>query len=307
MIEGYEMTDKQLEYIVAIAAEGNITHAAQKLFIGQSALSQILAHVEEELGIKIFLRTSSALVPTPSGELFLKSAREILEIKRNLLAQYSEQENRHFGSIHIGMSQSRSWLFTPLILPDFIRQYPDVNILFTEGKEAELDKLLQSGKIDIVFTVSPYASSEFCYHTLFDEKILLALPKGHPLCASNQLKELAQLKDTPFILLHKEHNLRSLADQLLSEAQIQPRILLESHSMDVCFQMSAFGLGATIIPDTLYCDHRYRDLVKVFPTGARYNRKMAIVYRKNMYLPFITKEFIRIATEKLTQAYQSSS
>lgn len=300
------MTDKQLEYIVAIAAEGNVTRAAQKLYIGQSALSQVLSHVETELGIKIFLRASSALVPTPSGELFLDSARKILEIKRNLLAQYSEQENRHSGSIHVGMSQARSWLVTPFILPEFIRQYPDVNIVFTEGNEAELNKLLINGKIDIIFTVCPYISNEFCYHTLFDEHIFLALPKEHPLCAQGQLREtldFSLLRDVPFILLRQEHNLRRLADQILSEARISPRILLESHSMDVCFQMSAFGLGASIIPDTLYYGHRYQVQVEVFPTGSQYNRKMAIVYRKNMYLPFVTKEFIRIATDKLAQVY----
>lgn len=300
------MTDKQLEYIVAIAAEGNVTRAAQKLFIGQSALSQVLSHVEAELGIKIFLRTSSSLTPTPSGELFLASARQVLEIKRNLLAQYSEQENRYTGSIHVGMSQARSWLFTPHILPEFIRQYPDVNIVFTEGNEAELNRLLLNGKIDIIFTVCPYTNSEFCYHTLFDEEIFLALPKDHPLCTSGQLRQsldFSLLKSVPFILLRQEHNLRRLADQIFAQARIFPRVLLESHSMDVCFQMSAFGLGASIIPDTLYYGHRYRDMVEVFPTGAQYDRKMAIVYRKDMYLPFITKEFIRIATEKLTHAY----
>lgn len=301
------MTDKQLEYIVAIAAEGNITRAAQKLFIGQSALSQVLSHVESELGVKLFLRSSSTLLPTSSGELFLNSAREILEIKRNLLARYSEKENLPSGSIHIGMSQSRSWLFTPLVLPDFIRQYPDVNIVFTEGNEAELNQLLLNGKIDLIFTVSPNTNGNFCYRTLFDEQIFLALPKDHPICASGQLKaplDLTLLKDVPFILLHKDHPLRQLADQILSDGQIYPRILLESHSMDVCFQMSASGLGASIIPDTLYYSHRDRDFVKVFPAGKQYSRKMAIVHRKNMYLPFVTREFIRIATEKLTQAYQ---
>ena len=300
------MTDKQLEYIVTIAAEGTITRAAQKLFIGQSALSQVLSHVETELGVKIFLRTSPTLLPTPSGELFLASAREVLEIKRNLLAQYSEKEHLHYGNIHIGMSQSRSWLFTPLILPAFIKQYPDVNIVFTEGNEADLNRLLLNGKIDMIFTVSPNTNSNFTYHTLFDEQIVLALPREHPLCRSGRLSappNLTLLKDVPFILLHKDHHLRQLADQILSDGQIYPRILLESHSMDVCFQMSAYGLGASIIPDTLYRYHRDRDRVQIFPAGPQYSRKMAIVHRKNTYLPFIAREFIRIATENLSRAY----
>lgn len=301
------LTDKQLEYIVTIATEANITRAAQKLYIGQSALSQTLAHVEAELGIKIFLRSTGALIPTPSGELFLQSARDILQIKRNLLAQYREQKQPKFGSIHIGMSQSRSWLFTPIILPKFIQQYPEVNIVFTEGNETELNKLLVNGKIDLVFTINPHTDSRFCYHNLFDEQIVLSLAKQHPLCLSGALSEpldLSLLEGVSFFLLQKGNDLRRLADLIFSDAQIYPRILLESHSMDICFQMSATGLGAAVIPDTLYYCHRDRDQVNIFHIGKQYSRKMAIVYRKNMYLSFIAKEFIRISEESLRQVYQ---
>ncbi len=299
------MTDKQLEYIVTIATESNITRAAQKLYIGQSALSQILAHVESELGVKIFLRSTGALVPTPSGELFLQSARDILQIKHNLLAQYQEQKQPQFGSVHIGMSQSRSWLFTPIILPEFIQQYPEVNIVFTEGNEAELNRLLVNGKIDLVFTINPHTDSRFCYHTLFDESMVLSLAKQHPLSGTlSEPLDLSLVENVPFFLMQKGNDLRRLSDMIFSDAQIYPRILLESHSMDVCFQMSATGLGATVIPDTLYYCHRDRERVNIFRVGKQYSRKMAIVHRKNMYLPFIAKEFIRISKESLRKIYQ---
>lgn len=64
------MTDKQLEYILTIANEGNITRAAAKLYVSQASLSQVLQYVEKEIGVTIFSRTPLPLKPTYEGELF---------------------------------------------------------------------------------------------------------------------------------------------------------------------------------------------------------------------------------------------
>ena len=83
------MTDKQLEYILTIANEGNITRAAAKLYVSQASLSQVLQYVEKEIGVTIFSRTPLPLKPTYEGELFLRSAKQILEIKQNLIDRKS--------------------------------------------------------------------------------------------------------------------------------------------------------------------------------------------------------------------------
>lgn len=299
------MTDKQLEYILVIANEGNITRAANKLFISQSSLSQLLSHVEAELGVSLFSRDSSPLSPTYAGELFLKSATQVLEIKKNLLTKYSELKNQKSGCIQVGMSQDRSWIFTPLILPDFVKQYPDVEIVFSEGSQQELTEQLLQRKIDLIFTIDPHILSQLKYQTLFSEQMVLTVPVDNPI--SSQLKAGAGLDpalfaDTPFILTRKGNSLRRLTDRILSDARISPKILLETHSMDVCLHMSTHGLGASIIPDTLYYFRNPHSQVFAYPLEKKYNRDIAIAYRKDMYLPFIMKEFIRIATTNLLLA-----
>lgn len=299
------MTDKQLEYIVEIAVQGNVTRAAQALFVGQSALSQVLAHVEKELGIQIFLRTPTALVPTPAGEMFLNSARKVLQIKQNTLNQLNEQKGICLQKIRVGMSQSRSWLFTPVILPEFLQHHPNVNVELVEGTEAELNHLLTNGKIDVMFTIFPYTNNNFVYQPLFKENIVLVLSKDHPIANNlSEPVEWSKLKDVPFILLCAGNNLRTISDQIMASNQLNSRILLESRSMDVCFQMAVSGLGATLIPDTLSKGHRYKDRAVVFQTGEQYSREIAIVTRKESYLPETIREFIRVASEKLEEVYQ---
>ena len=73
---------KQIEYILKIAEEQNITHAAEKLFITQSALNQQLLKLEKELGTPLFYRSRTDWHPTPAGEIYLNAAKDILLIKK---------------------------------------------------------------------------------------------------------------------------------------------------------------------------------------------------------------------------------
>ena len=300
------MTDHQLECIVAIANTGNITAAAKTLFVSQSSLSQLLAGVEKELGVQLFDRNASPLTPTYAGEQFLQAARRVLEIRQDLTYKIADLNHSCRGRIVIGISQKRSWLFMPVVLSAFMKQYPEVEIVFLEDDQQHLDELVLNGKVDIAFTTQPRLLEELEYHFLYREYMLLALPGDHPLCdrlAEGDAPDLRLLADVPFILNHEGHDIRAMCDRIFADFGIHPRVLLESHSMDVCFQMAAYGLGAAIIPDTLAKDHPFRDRVRCFRIGAPYSRNVVIAYRKNMYLSFIMQEFIAISTKQILDKY----
>lgn len=78
------MTDRQLKYLITLAEEGNMTTAAQKLFISQPSLSYLLGHVEQELGAELFHRNTTPLTLTEAGESYVETARKILGIKREV-------------------------------------------------------------------------------------------------------------------------------------------------------------------------------------------------------------------------------
>lgn len=95
------MDIKQIEYIVKIADEGSITHAAEKLFMTQSALNQQLLRLEKELDAQLFFRSRSNWRPTPIGEIYLDGAREILRIKKRTYNTICDMTNSKKGtSIH---------------------------------------------------------------------------------------------------------------------------------------------------------------------------------------------------------------
>lgn len=300
------MTDRQLECIVTIANNASITEAAKKLFVSQSSLSQSLSNVERELGVSLFTRSSGNLEMTYAGEEFVHAAREILEIKQNITNRLADLEHSPRGKITVGISQKRSWLFMPSVLAAFIKKYPEAKVVFIEAEQQLLDEIVLTGKADLAFTTQAPVKRELEYHHLYQEHILLALPKDHTLCSEFQrhgIADISRLKETPFILNHQGHDIRAISDRIFRDFHIDPLIILESHSMDVCFQLAAYGLGAAIIPDTLEKSHPSKEQVQCFRVGDAYSRPVSIIYRKNLYMSFLLKEFVRIATEQIVTKY----
>ncbi len=300
------MTDRQLECITAIADHKSLTGAAQQLYISQSSLSQMLARTEKELGISLFQRTSTAMTLTYAGNQYLKAAGEIAQIKENLIRNLKDIDHSEQGRITIGIAPKRSSLFMPVVLSAYMKRFPKVEIIFVEEDQQLLEDLLMRGKVDVIFITHPSLKKELKYQFLYREYVLLVLPQAHPI--NGILKgmdriDLHYLEDVPFILVRPGHDIRRICDQIFADAYFVPNVCLESHNMDVCFHMTACGVGATMIPDTFIKGHPFRDQVACYYTGAPYSRQVAIAYRKNMYLSFIMKEFLSIAAEQITATY----
>ena len=240
------MTDRQIECIVAIAEQQSLTNAAKLLYVSQSSLSQLLSKVETELNAQLFIRTSSAMLPTYAGRQVLESVQELLE------------------------------------------------------------EMVLQGKVDLAFIVHPSVCQHLKYQYLYREPISLALPKDSALSepfSAQTTADLSLAANMPFILVRRGHDIRRLCEQAFSDAHIVPNVLLESHSMDVCLQMAANGLGATIVPDTLVAMHPQQSKVICYPLGDKYSREIAIAYREDVYLSHIHREFIRVAAQQIVETF----
>ena len=98
------MDFKQLNYIVTIAKEQNITHAAEKLYITRSALNYSLLNLEKELGVQLFTRLPGRLIPTYAGEVYLEKAQQILNQYHELNHIMSGLADSSHGRINLGVT-----------------------------------------------------------------------------------------------------------------------------------------------------------------------------------------------------------
>ena len=98
------MDIRKPEYIVAIADEGSVTRAAEKLFLTRPALSHYLLTLEESLGSPIFRRTRSGLIPTAAGEIYIRGARQVLDTVRQTQKELDDLEGCAAGTLRIGIT-----------------------------------------------------------------------------------------------------------------------------------------------------------------------------------------------------------
>ena len=108
---------KQIEYIVKIAETGNITRAAEQLFVTQSALNQQLLKLENALGIKLFYRRKHDLTPTDAGKVYLKYGRQMLIEKREAYNIINDLAQDYLGHLSFTFSRERG-------LDMFVATYP---------------------------------------------------------------------------------------------------------------------------------------------------------------------------------------
>lgn len=309
------MTFQQLEYILVVAEERSFSKAAKKLYIAQPSLSQYIISIEKSIGIKLFDRSVNPIKPTYAGEVFVKYAREILQLKKQLDDSMADMAYLKGGRLGVGVSHLRNSNLMPEVLPRFKERFPNVTLEIIEGSIAELELETNNGNIDIFIGSLPIGDN-FSYEVVDEENLLLAVPPSHPInkkyINKKKLEEVSDLliedievdlkevKDEPFVLLRPEQNLHRTAVKLCKKAGFNPNIQIENKTIDSTIAMVLAGLGVSIIPDSVV---RYGNLAHnpVYYTikDDEAKRKLVVAFKKNKELSKSAMEFVGVLKEVL--------
>ena len=291
---------KQVEYIVEIVKQSNITRAADKLFITQSALNQQLLKLEKELGTPLFYRSRSDCRLTEAGEVYIKNAYELLRIKKETYNTISDIGQMRKGNISVGFTPGRGITMFMNVYPLFHKEYPDVIIEPVELSVRKQQDLISQGQLDIGFlTVCDKCKATLRYINICKENIILAIPKTHALAsyATNPFSviNLEKFALDPFVLMYKESSLRPLIDDLFETAGFQPKVLFDTSNNDAIVKMIKSGLCCGIVP-YYYIKNALEDIACFYLTGFP-TWDMVACYRNGSYLSHASQRFIVLASE----------
>ena len=297
------MTDRQLRYIIEIAKEGGISAAAQKLNISQPSLSSLLSNVEAEVGTKIFDRSVSPLALTFAGEKYIEAAKKVLSTMNDLQNQIYDIEESRKGLLRIGCGPQYSPLFIPLVLPDMIDKYPDVEFRITEDYQQTLAMDLLAGNLDALVYSGMIKNPMLKYEMLAEYEHVLMAPRGFiatllPVRDEREFPcvDLHSLEDKNFVLIKPGHQLRTVQDQLFRELNFKPKIILETDNWITCLRMVESAIAFTILPnmDSGLWKHNFDS----YSLKKRYFRHLYLCYRKNTNITRIMNDFL-VTTRQL--------
>jgi DNA-binding transcriptional LysR family regulator len=245
---------RHLRYFVAVAHEGHITRAAERLNMQQPPLSQQIRALEREVDATLFVRHPRGVTLTDAGRSFLVDAEAILAQAEQAKIRARRTARGETGRIAIGFTTSAP--FHPLVaraIREFRLKWPDVSFALEESSSGDLVSGLRDGRLDIAFIRSGLVEPQRVdVHALLHEDTAVALPARHPLArrASLSLKELA---DETFILYRRPDG-RGLYDVIIaacSAAGFSPHVGQEAPRIVSTLNLVAAGLGITIVPASL--------------------------------------------------------
>lgn len=243
------------DYIMAIAQERNLTKAAKKLFISQPALTIYLNKLEENLGIKLFDRSSSPIKITYAGELYIQEFQKIENIKEGLYAKLNLLAQNKEKSISIGIGKYRGKYWLPILIPKFLEIYPDVKINIKECSDDELEKYILNQTIDLAFSSTPIISPDIEYLSLKEEEVLVVLPPKHPALKDKNLKGNSSsnpllinhcdiINDT-FLLPARGHRIYRYILNFMKTFNVNSNKIINIENSDTALQLTSKGIGVT--------------------------------------------------------------
>ena len=247
------MDIKNPEYILEIARQQSVTHAAEKLFVTQSTLSQYLLKLENELGTPLFSREKSGLVPTEAGHVYLHAARAVVQIQNAAAASIAALKKE--GFLCVGVSFWGLTLLTGL-LPAFKSRFPDITLRIFVDDYAHLKVMMQAGRIDLA-VISITEEDDRPAQGSIDlkrEELVVALPREAAYCLEHpdaefiSEEQLPQALDTlNFIAPDEGASIRRIEDALFRRLMYRPHVICEVEREDSSTRMVAAGVGAAIL------------------------------------------------------------
>ena len=144
-----------LNYFLAIAREENFTKAANMLHVTQPTLSRQIADLEQELGVKLFVRSNHNIILTEDGMILKRRAQEILSLADKTKRDFLQKDEALSGTISIGSGEFRSTKYLAKIIAEFHKKYPDVKYEIYSGNAGNIRDYIERGLLDLGLMSEP--------------------------------------------------------------------------------------------------------------------------------------------------------
>ncbi|MGR6898968.1 LysR family transcriptional regulator [Rummeliibacillus sp. BSL5] len=193
------MEFRVLRYFLTVAREGSITGAANFLNVTQPTLSRQLKDLEEELGKKLFTRSSHSIILTDEGMLLRKRAEEIVDMVDKVAEEFGSMEETLKGDIYIGGGETDAMKQIARVVRDLQIRYPNIRYHLYSGNEDDVAERLDKGLLDFGILIQPADLSKYNYLNMPAKDVWgVVMRKDSPL-ASKDTIQAADLLDVPLI------------------------------------------------------------------------------------------------------------
>jgi LysR family transcriptional regulator, regulator for metE and metH len=284
---------KHLRMVLALAETENMTRAARRLCISQSALSQQLKDIEAKLAVALFYRTPKKMMLTPIGRRLVGTAETVVDAVEAAEAEILRATTSERGILRVGAQCVFCYKWLPHVMKAFQRQFPGIEVEIGNAVEPEAE--LVDGRFDIVVTAVPGEDAACVYTPLFEDQLACIMPGDHPLggAAFVPLAAFRQYK----LISHASRRRNRFYRQVLRPKGIEPAGLMTVGASHAIVAMVAAGFGLSVIPAWAVRSAVEAGVILARPiTRGGLPVTWRAVYLKESRLPVYQQAFIQIIT-----------
>lgn len=271
-----------------VVETGSFTRAAVELGYTQSSISQMIAALEEQLGIKLLIRSHNGIHLTAEGRKIYPAILKSIRQYQNVQAKANEIKGLNEGVIRIGTISSITCHWLPMLIKEFKKQYPNVEFVMYQGDYNSIAEWIKNGTIDIGFT-TPAMTTGLEVIPIKQGEMQAILPVDHPLADQpGEPLPIKALADEPLILL--EEGTYSEPLNAFAQAHIQPKVEYRIHDDYAIMTMVEAGLGVSILANLVLLRMPFKFVRR--PLAPRIMREIGVAFLDRKELSLACQYFI---------------
>lgn len=275
------MTIIQLEYLLAVANCGSFSAAAERCFVTQPSLSMQVKSLEDELGVILLDRSKKPVIPTEAGSVVLDRIRETLKSYNNIKESVAELKGETSGKLRLGVIPTIAPYLLHKFIPNFVKEYPKVELEISEMVTADIVEALKRDNIDAALVAGGTCGDGIIEHELFNDRFFAYVSPDNALYERSNVR-IEDIDLRELVLLSSGNCMRDqILELCLAKRDVPSHYSFESGSLDTLMRIVDCTSCVTIIPEMAieFIPKEHFDRLKTLAKGAA-SRKIAVAVRR---------------------------
>lgn len=281
---------KKYEAFLRISENGNISRTADEMGYTQSAVTQMIRSLEQELGVVLLIRSNKGVRLTEAGRILLPIVRDELRCERRLREEAGRMNGIDSGIVNVGCLSSVAAAWMPKIIRVYTSGHPDVQVRMMENEAPELEEKLKSGVIDLA-VMELMGKKKLPSHELISDEVLVVAPKDHPLAQLSAVPR-EKLSDYPFIsyATGDTGTFEGGWPEFVTGSRIRWHVRYSCRTDMAAMQMVRSGLGITLAGGLML--RSYRNELAHLPLDPPLLRSIGVCWRSTEDLLPASRDFL---------------
>jgi DNA-binding transcriptional LysR family regulator len=284
----------QLEVFIAVAREGRFSRAAEKLYRTQSAVSQSIRKLEEEVGEPLFDRSSRDGLLTDAGHVLQEYAERLLNLRNDAREALVELRELQKGKLSIAANEFTALYLLP-VLAEFRRLHAMIKITVQRSLGSRIPDDVLRHNVELgVLTYDPQ-DSQLCSIVVYLDELIFVVPARHPLAGERQVS-IRQLGAESFVAHNVPSPYRDKVIQTFKRHKTPLHMDIELPTLQAIKRFVGMGNGVALLPEiSVEAELASGELVRIAVRELRLHRKLRLVYRRAANLSHAARAFLKVA------------